>query len=304
MKPHARDVHRVRLTPYRGPGGSKGGADPPSADADLADVYDRIAALEGVASTALPPGLAVLSGQLGGPAGLHGDYDPSRLAALPPGAARLSLGFASALATAGPGRGMRVLDVGCGGGLDLALARHAVGPQGAIAGLDASPGMLERARGVVEAPPTPDLRLGDAAALPWDTGSFDRIVMNCSLSLLPDREAALGEARRVGAVGARLAIADVAIGASAPPELRRALEGWGSGVPGRLEASTLGEELRGVGWSILQSESSSLEPAALWTLAEVAGADLRDPVQRRVLAPWIRALSRDLHRLTVLAVRA
>ena len=87
MKPHARDVHRVRLTPYRGPGGSKGGADPPSADADLADVYDRIAALEGVASTALPPGLAVLSGQLGGPAGLHGDYDPSRLAALPPGAA-------------------------------------------------------------------------------------------------------------------------------------------------------------------------------------------------------------------------
>src|SRR5687768_15031634 len=41
--------------------------------------------------------------------------------------------------------GDRVLDVGCGTGLNFSLLRAAVGPDGAVVGLDASPAMLRQA---------------------------------------------------------------------------------------------------------------------------------------------------------------
>jgi ubiquinone/menaquinone biosynthesis C-methylase UbiE len=99
-----------------------------------------------------------------------------------------------------------VLDLGCGTGLLTAeLAGRAA--EARIVGVDADPEALARARA----------RLGDAElvqaraqALPFEAGSFDRVVSSLVFHhLMPsDKGAALAEARRVLSPGGRLHLAD------------------------------------------------------------------------------------------------
>lgn len=108
------------------------------------------------------------------------------------------------LEAAGVQAGQRVLDVACGTGVLAAAAREAVGPEGAVAGLDLNPGMLDRARVRV---PEADLRVGRAEALPFEDGSFDAVVSQFGLMFFEDPDAAVREMRRVVVPGGGLAIA-------------------------------------------------------------------------------------------------
>src|SRR6516164_5772153 len=67
------------------------------------------------------------------------------LAAIPAGAnLGLSCGNPTALARLRPGE--TVVDLGCGGGIDVLLAALKVGPTGRAIGIDMTPAMIERAR--------------------------------------------------------------------------------------------------------------------------------------------------------------
>src|SRR5437870_11574342 len=76
-------------------------------------------------------------------------YAPGELAVLPPGAVALAFGVNHPVRHAGLVHGERVLDIGCGAGIDTLLAARAVGSHGRVVGLDMAPAMLERARGHV-----------------------------------------------------------------------------------------------------------------------------------------------------------
>jgi ubiquinone/menaquinone biosynthesis C-methylase UbiE len=87
---------------------------------------------------------------------------------------------------------LRTLDVACGTGF---LTRHL---RGDVTGLDASARMLELANNQV---PTARFVEGDALALPFDDGTFDRVFTSyfyCHLEE-PERRGFLQEARRVAA---------------------------------------------------------------------------------------------------------
>src|SRR5262245_11841515 len=86
----------------------------------------------------------------------------------------------------------RTLDIACGTGW---LTQHL---RGEIVGLDASPSMLEVA---AERIPEADFLVGDALALPFDDGSFERIATGHFYGHLEeaDRVRFLAEARRVAA---------------------------------------------------------------------------------------------------------
>ncbi len=89
---------------------------------------------------------------------------------LPDGAVRASLGCGNPVAVADLRPGETVLDLGCGGGIDVLLSARRVGPAGTAYGLDmtdgdAGPGPGPRAagrRGQRRVPPRPDR--GDPAA--------------------------------------------------------------------------------------------------------------------------------------------
>ena len=95
----------------------------------------------------------------------------------------------------------RILDLGCGTGIVARVLRERLGGAARIVGLDASAPMIAMAKSVA---PDLDFREGNAMALPFADHSFDLVLSQQMLQFVPDRLAALREARRVLAPGGRL----------------------------------------------------------------------------------------------------
>ncbi len=100
--------------------------------------------------------------------------------------------------------GHRVLDVGCGTGAAARAASDAVGPEGVVVGVDPNAGMLAVA---AAAAPAVDWRSGTAEDLPFEDGTFDRVVSQFAAMFFEDRDRAIEEIGRVLAPGGRAAIA-------------------------------------------------------------------------------------------------
>lgn len=139
--------------------------------------------------------------------------------------------------------GTRLLDVGCGPG---GAALLAAGRGARVAGLDASPGSIEVAR---ERVPEGGFRVGDMESLPWPDGSFDAVTGFNSFQFAGNPVAALAEARRVLAPGARLGMVVwsppdesqqprimAAISALAPPQPPGGPGPFALSAPGVLES--------------------------------------------------------------------
>lgn len=103
--------------------------------------------------------------------------------------------------------GERLLDVGCGAGavLGVIAAAH---PELLLAGIDREPAQIAAARdhladlGVRDA----DLRVGDAACLPWPDGSFDHAYLMWFVEHVRGIEPILSEVRRVLVPGGTITV--------------------------------------------------------------------------------------------------
>jgi ubiquinone/menaquinone biosynthesis C-methylase UbiE len=91
-------------------------------------------------------------------------------------------------------RAIHVLDIACGTGNQL-VANRDVTPEARLVGLDASFGMLCQAR--AKAARDISWVAGDAAALPFGSGSFDFIGCQFAFHHFPDKVGMLGEACRL-----------------------------------------------------------------------------------------------------------
>ena len=98
-----------------------------------------------------------------------------------------------------PGPGDWVLDLGCGGGLDSFIAASMVGPEGRVVGLEAVPENLEVPRQARRDSPLAHLEFlsGSAGAIPFCDDSFDMVLANGALGLVPDLDGAFQEIARV-----------------------------------------------------------------------------------------------------------
>jgi ubiquinone/menaquinone biosynthesis C-methylase UbiE len=119
-------------------------------------------------------------------------------------------------------RGETVLDLGSGAGNDAFIARHEVGPEGQVIGVDMTTEMIAKARanaaklgyGNVE------FREGQIEQLPVDPGSVDIVISNCVLNLVPDKGRAFSEMFRVLRPGGRFCVSDIVATGELPASVR------------------------------------------------------------------------------------
>jgi SAM-dependent methyltransferase len=155
-------------------------------------------------------------------------YDMARVDDLPDVAIESFAGVANPFALRDVEVGERVLDVGSGAGFDSLLAAKAVGPTGAVIGVDKTPEMLAKARRVARSLDMEhvEFREGIAEALPVEDGWADVVISNGVFNLCPDKRAVFDEVFRALRPGGTLQFADIANGRSVPEEAIREIDLW------------------------------------------------------------------------------
>jgi arsenite methyltransferase len=124
--------------------------------------------------------------------------------------------------------GERVVDVGCGAGIDSLIAAKKVGPEGRVIGVDMTPAMLEKARQAANETglANVEFREGYAEELPVEEGWADVVISNGVLNLMPDKAAVLEEMSRVLKPGGRLQIGDILVQKAVPESAKRKIDLW------------------------------------------------------------------------------
>jgi SAM-dependent methyltransferase len=105
---------------------------------------------------------------------MHG-YSRGLVRQLPPAATDRFLGLGSVWRGVDPPRGKRVIDVGCGSGVDLAVASVLSARSALLVGIDKRPDLLRIASEVC---PQALFLVGDMAALPLADEAFDVVLAN------------------------------------------------------------------------------------------------------------------------------
>jgi SAM-dependent methyltransferase len=147
-------------------------------------------------------------------------YSPEELGTIPAEANMgLSCGNPTAFASLRPGE--TVVDLGCGGGLDVFLAAGRVGPAGKAIGVDMTPEMIDRARrnAAKQRLDHVQFHLAPIDALPLADASVDCVISNCVINLVPDKGSVFREVYRVLKAGGRVAVSDIALKKPLPQEI-------------------------------------------------------------------------------------
>jgi len=160
--------------------------------------------------------------------------------------------------------GGRVLEVGCGTGLNFGLLRRAVGSSGEVVGLDISPEMLAAAHRRVERTGWTNVRVVEADAEGFELPPpFDGALFSYSMSMIPGWRSAMDCAARHLRPGGVLAVLDFhsmePLGRTLSGLVRRWLNAWHVD-PGRPYCEGLAEsvgpprvEVGPLGWYFVAS---------------------------------------------------
>ena len=157
-----------------------------------------------------------------------------------PAEANLGLSCGNPTVFAGLKPGEVVVDLGCGGGLDVFLAARKVGPAGRAIGIDMTEEMLalarrNAARGPEGKPFTNvEFHLATIDCLPLASGRADCVISNCVINLAPDKPAVFREIARVLKPGGRVAISDIALKQPLPRDLAEDLSAYVGCIAGAI----------------------------------------------------------------------
>jgi len=124
--------------------------------------------------------------------------------------------------------GSDILDIGCGAGFDLIVARKKTGPDGRVCGVDLSPEMVGRARSNLEKLGMNDIETFVVLSenLPFQDSSFDLVISNGVINLSPAKDQLFAEIFRVLRPGGRLQMADIVLDCEPPSHITGSLEAW------------------------------------------------------------------------------
>ena len=186
----------------------------------------------------------------------HGLYSQEDLALLPKLAINLSRGCGNPTSFADIRPGEVVADFGSGGGIDLVLATHKVGPTGKVIGIDFAPNMIERAKQVmkevglsnraefilldIENPEVPD-------------NIADVVISNCVINLCPCKLCVYKQVFDILKPGGRLAISDIVTIGDVNPKIQEYFRSiWAGCTGGAMPKDEYFKIVQGVGFSQLK----------------------------------------------------
>lgn len=153
-----------------------------------------------------------------------------------PAEANMGLSCGNPLALAGIREGEIVVDLGCGGGMDVFLAARKVGSSGRVIGIDMTAEMLERARAGMQKLGLTNVEFYQTTIdkLPLADNSVDCVISNCVINLVPDKLAVFREILRVLKPGGRVALSDIALKQELPNEVKQSVEAYVGCISGAI----------------------------------------------------------------------
>lgn len=153
--------------------------------------------------------------------------------------ADMGLGCGVPTEHAGIKEGDTVLDLGCGAGNDVFVARTKVGKTGKVIGVDMTQEMIDKANRNKEKLGLKNIefKLGEIEQLPINNDVIDVVISNCVLNLVPDKKGAFSEIYRVLKEGAHFCISDIVLVGDLPEGLRKSAEMYAGCVSGALQES-------------------------------------------------------------------
>ena len=154
------------------------------------------------------------------------DYQAEWLDGLPEGSIESFAGTGNPFSMGALAAGERVVDIGCGAGIDSLIAADMVGPEGAVIGIDMTPSMLEKAQAGAGNLEHLEFLLGFGEELPVADAWADVVISNGVVNLMPDKHEAFTEIARVLKQGGRIQIGDILVDRPVPENEKEKIELW------------------------------------------------------------------------------
>lgn len=178
-------------------------------------------------------------------------YSPEELSSIP-AQANMGLSCGNPTATANLRPGEVVVDLGCGGGIDVLLAANKVGPAGKAIGIDMTMEMLDLARKNAAGKFNVEFYQATIDNLPLPDEYVDCVISNCVINLAPNKPAVFQEMFRVLKPGGRLAISDIALKKELPEELRQDVMAYVGCISGAILINDYVRQLHEAGFSAVE----------------------------------------------------
>ena len=223
-------------------------------------------------------------------------YESAETEGIPTEALLASLGCGNPTALAALTPGETVLDLGSGGGIDVLMSAHRVGPTGKAYGLDMTDEMLALARENQRKSGLTNVEFlrGEIENIPLPSETVDVIISNCVINLSADKARVIREAHRVLNRGGRFAVSDVVLRGDLPEPVLKSVGLWTGCVSGALHEDEYRRLLMAAGFTDVSVEPTRVysndDVQALLDSAGLDDAGLADQVEGKIMSAFVRAV--------------
>lgn len=144
---------------------------------------------------------------------LYVGYPEEELDAIPPTAIESFAGVGYPFLADEIKPGDTVVDIGAGSGVDVLIAGLKAGRSGRVVGIDMTPAMIEKARENIRKSGMEHVEIveGRADEIPLADDSADVVTSNGVINLVPDKQRAFREIRRILRPGGTIQISDIVL---------------------------------------------------------------------------------------------
>jgi 2-polyprenyl-3-methyl-5-hydroxy-6-metoxy-1,4-benzoquinol methylase len=156
------------------------------------------------------------------------EYDDRLISGLPNSVADSYCGVGNIFSLGDIEPGAKVLDIGCGAGVDVFLAASSVGNSGEVLGIDLTPEMIQKANANKETTKSANavFRVAGIQDLTEMDEHFDVIISNGVFNLIPDKDDAIAAAMKLLKSGGKLFIADQFLAGPMTKDIKARVDSW------------------------------------------------------------------------------